>query len=128
MTSAAEPTGVITYATPGDLRRVRALVRDCATALGLPATRVELLALAVTELATNTLQHTTGGGRISLWRDGGRLFCDVVDAGPVRVFGRRMPAADAVSGRGLAIVERVCDEVTTSTGPDGTLVRLRMDL
>jgi len=39
-----------------------------------------------------------------------------------------MPAADAVSGRGLAIVERICDDVSTSTGPDGTLVRLRLRL
>jgi anti-sigma regulatory factor (Ser/Thr protein kinase) len=39
-----------------------------------------------------------------------------------------MPAPDAIGGRGLAIVERVCDDVTTSAGPEGTTVRLRLRL
>jgi anti-sigma regulatory factor (Ser/Thr protein kinase) len=39
-----------------------------------------------------------------------------------------MPAADALRGRGLAIVERVCDAVAVSTVPGGTLVRVRLDL
>jgi anti-sigma regulatory factor (Ser/Thr protein kinase) len=38
-----------------------------------------------------------------------------------------MPPAESDRGRGLAIVQRVVDEVSTSTGPDGTVVRVRMD-
>ncbi len=116
------------YSEAGDLGTVRAFVRDHALALGLSETRTELLMLAVNELATNTVQHTTGGGRVRVWSDAGQVVCDVVDQGPPRAFHRPMPSPDAVRGRGLAIVERICDQVDTVTGPDGTTVRLRLHL
>jgi serine/threonine-protein kinase RsbW len=115
------------YSRPDDLAAVRAFVRTCASALGLAARRVDLLALAVSELATNTLQHTSGGGRVRVWSDAGQLVCDVADGGPVVSFGE-MPPPDAVRGRGLAIVQRIADEVAAITSPDGTLVRIRMNL
>jgi serine/threonine-protein kinase RsbW len=118
----------ITYAEPGDLAKVREFVRGHAARLGLPDQRAELLTLAVSELATNTLQHTAGGGVVRLHASGGRIMCDVIDGGPVRTLGRTMPAADALRGRGLAIVERVCDEVGVDTADEGTRVRLALDL
>jgi anti-sigma regulatory factor (Ser/Thr protein kinase) len=114
------------YAAPGDLRAVRAFVRDTATALGLAPDRVALLILAVSELTTNTLQHTTGGGRVRLWAGPDHVMCEVVDGGPPRPFGD-MPAGNAVRGRGLPIVTRIADEVTTEERPDGTVVRIRMN-
>lgn len=116
------------YHEPGDLADVRAFVAARATAIGLPARRVELLVLAVSELATNTLQHTHGGGVVRVFKQPGVLVCDVVDQGPARHLGRSMPAADSVGGRGLAIVERVCDEVETSAVAEGTRVRIRLRL
>lgn len=116
------------YSVPGDLRRVRAFVTERALALGLPEARVDVLTLAVSELTTNTLQHTSGGGYIRVWAEAGRLVCDVVDQGEDRPFGRSMPSAEAIRGRGLAIVERVCDEVRTTAVPGGTLVRICLDL
>jgi serine/threonine-protein kinase RsbW len=118
----------MSYADPGDLKAVRAFVAARASAFGLPAGRVDLLTVAISELATNTLQHTAGGGRVRVWADAGQLICDVVDGGPLRSFGRQMPAADAVRGRGLALVERVCDVVDVSAVAEGTLVRLRLNL
>ncbi|MET7876318.1 ATP-binding protein [Micromonospora profundi] len=118
----------MTYEMATDLRALRTFVHAEALARGLSPQRVELLTLAVSELATNTLQHTTGGGRVRLWAEEGHLFCDVVDQGPVRTFGRGMPAADAVRGRGLAIVEQVCDEVAVLSDPDGTVVRIRLGI
>jgi anti-sigma regulatory factor (Ser/Thr protein kinase) len=122
------PGSEFPYAEPGDLARVREFVRTGATRLGLPEHRAELLTLAVSELATNTLQHTAGGGLVRLHTADGRIVCDVIDGGSVRVLGRAMPAADALRGRGLAIVERICDEVGVDTAPDGTRVRLFLDL
>lgn len=118
----------MSYAVPDDLRRVRAFVTERALALGLPGTRLDMLILAVSELTTNTLQHTGGGGHIRVWAEHGRLICDVVDEGEDRPFGRPMPSAEAVRGRGLAIVERVCDAVHTATVPGGTLVRICLNL
>ncbi|MEU4626693.1 ATP-binding protein [Actinoplanes sp. NPDC023801] len=122
-----EPDGMF-YEAADDLRRVRAFVTERALALGLPAGRVEVLTLAVSELTTNTLQHTSGGGHIRIWAQDGNLICDVVDEGASRPFGRAMPSAEAIRGRGLAIVERVCDSVHTSAVPGGTLVRICLSL
>ena len=118
----------MSYAVPDDLRRVRAFVTERALALGLSEARIDVLTLAVSELTTNTLQHTTGGGHIRVWAEDGRLICDVVDQGEGRPFGRSMPSAEAIRGRGLAIVERVCDAVHTTRVPGGTLVRICLDL
>ncbi|MEU7590859.1 ATP-binding protein [Micromonospora sp. NPDC049230] len=118
----------MSYQVATDVRALRAFVSVGALARGLPAERVELLTLAVSELATNTLQHTSGGGRVRLWAESGQLFCDVVDRGPTRAFGRGMPAADAIRGRGLAIVEQICDEVAVLTRPGETVVRIRLSL
>ncbi|GIF44978.1 ATP-binding protein [Actinoplanes xinjiangensis] len=124
----AEAVDGMFYEVPDDLRRVRAFVTERALALGLPETRVEVLTLAVSELTTNTLQHTGGGGHIRVWVEDGRLVCDVVDQGQSRPFGRSMPGAEAIRGRGLAIVERVCDAVYTTAVPGGTLVRICLNL
>jgi anti-sigma regulatory factor (Ser/Thr protein kinase) len=117
----------IRYAEAHDLMTVRAFVRSCALNLGLPPHRVDLLAVAVSELTTNTLQHTSGGGRVRVWAEAGQVVCDVIDGGPMRSFGD-MPSADSVHGRGLAIVDRIVDEVSTASVPDGTLVQIRMNL
>jgi serine/threonine-protein kinase RsbW len=111
-----------------DLAAVRAFVCSRAVALGLDPSRADLLTLAVNELATNTLQYTHDGGQVQLWAEEGQLVCDVVDQGPVRAFGRGMPPADAVRGRGLAIVELVCDHVAAFASTHGTVVRMRLGL
>jgi anti-sigma regulatory factor (Ser/Thr protein kinase) len=115
------------YGEADDLAPLRAFVRSRAAALGLPERQVEMLALAVSELATNTLQHTASGGRVRVWAESDQLYCDVVDGGPMRSIGD-MPPASAVSGRGLAIVHRVADDVAIIPNSDGTLVRVRMAL
>jgi serine/threonine-protein kinase RsbW len=111
-----------------DLAALRAFVCSRAIALGLDASRADMLTLAVNELATNTLQYTHDGGQVQLWTEEGQLVCDVVDQGPVRAFGRAMPPADAVRGRGLAIVEMVCDQVAAFASTRGTVVRMRLGL
>ncbi len=112
------------YADAHGLSAVRAFVSARARALGLPQERAELLVLAVSELATNTLQHTSGGGRVRVWAEADRVYCEVQDSGVRLPLGRTMPPAEAVRGRGLAIVERVCDGVTAVENARGTLVRI----
>ena len=121
--SATEPV-VMTYAEPADLAVVRQFVCASAVRLGLPRPRADLLTVAVSELATNTLQHTGDGGRVRVWAEPGRILCEVTDRGRAQQFGRAMPSPEQLRGRGLAIVERICDEVGVSEGPDGTTVRL----
>jgi serine/threonine-protein kinase RsbW len=56
----------MTYTKPADLPTVRAFIAEQARALGLAAARINLLTVAVSELTTNTLQHTDGGGHIRI--------------------------------------------------------------
>jgi len=114
------------YRAPGDLAVVREFVRAESEELGLSRVRADLLAVAVSELATNTLQHTQGGGLVRIWAEPGRVCCEVVDGGDPPGFGRAMPAPDQLRGRGLAIVERICDEV--GIHPDGTGTAVRMGM
>ena len=110
------------FAGPDDLAPVRAFVRTQSLALGLPAERASLLTLAVSELATNTLQHATGPGRVRVWAEGSRVACEVSDWGAGSALGRAMPPAESLRGRGLALVERIGDQVETSSGPAGTTI------
>ena len=73
----------LSYDEPGDLaggarvRPGRAPATSACPRRGPTCSR-----LAVSELATNTLQHTAGGGRVRLWAEAGRLLCDVDRPGP----------------------------------------------
>lgn len=117
----------IAYAASGDLATVRSFVRRIARTAGLGPDRVELLVLAVSELATNTLEHTSGGGVARIWREDGQVVCEIVDSGRHRPFAA-MPAADSHRGRGLAVVRSVVDSVIVFDGPSETVVRLRMNV
>ncbi|WP_144126585.1 ATP-binding protein [Catellatospora sichuanensis] len=120
----------IAYREAGDLGKLRTHVTSYAERAGLPSSRSGLLALAVSELATNTLMYTAGGGTMVLWAEPGEIVCELHDQGPVggRPAPARMPAADAPSGRGLAIVDQVCDEVRTYHTDKATVVQVRMRL
>jgi anti-sigma regulatory factor (Ser/Thr protein kinase) len=114
------------YHVPGDLAVVREFVRAESEVLGLSRLRAARLAVAVSALTTNTVQLTVGGGVVRIWAEAGRVCCEVVDGGDPPGFGRAMPAADQLRGRGLAIVERICDEVGIEPDGTGTAVRLGM--
>ncbi|MBV1851241.1 ATP-binding protein [Catellatospora tritici] len=121
----------MTFAVAGDLAGVRRFVRDRALAAGLATPRVEMLTLAVSELVSNTVEHSGGGGLVRVWAEAGAVVCEVLDqrppgSRPTAFGGTAMPAADAIRGRGLAIVERVCDAVSLEVEGTSTLVRLRM--
>lgn len=124
--SPAAAVDAMAYALPGDVAQVRSFVRSAALHRGLSAARVEFLVLAVSELASNTIQHTTGGGQVRVWSGDGQVVCEVVDRGADKAFGP-MPVADSRRGRGLAIVRRVVDDLTTFATAAGNVVQLRMN-
>jgi anti-sigma regulatory factor (Ser/Thr protein kinase) len=109
------------------LRRLTdALARDA----GMTDSRVDDLALAVSEIATNSVLHGGGGGIFSAWVDDGAVVCEVRDAGRfVDPFaGRRVPTRDSSSGRGLWIANQVCDLVQIRDTATGSIIRLRQQL
>jgi anti-sigma regulatory factor (Ser/Thr protein kinase) len=110
------------------IRRARLFVSEHAERAGLAAERAADLVLAVSELATNSVLHAGGAGTVRVWREGSVLLCEVRDAGRVGepLVGRERPTADRSSGRGLWLVNHLCDLVQLRSFPEGYVARLHM--
>lgn len=111
------------------LQSVRRFVWKRASDAGLDPQRQSDLVVAVNELATNSIRHGGGGGSLRAWRDQGSLICEVADAGSIEdpLVGRGRRDGQA-SGRGLWIVQQLCDLVQIRSEASSTRVRVRMDL
>jgi anti-sigma regulatory factor (Ser/Thr protein kinase) len=109
-----------------DLASVRALVSEEAGRAGLPIGRCGDMVLAVDELATNSIRHGGGSGTVRVWRSEGHLTCEVSDAGRIKdpLAGRVRPRRHSHDGRGLWLVNQLCDLVQIRTGAYGTTVRV----
>jgi anti-sigma regulatory factor (Ser/Thr protein kinase) len=125
------PTGAAVVAldvTP-DLARVRRFVRERAAGL-LARARLDALLLAVNEAATNALVHGGGRGVLRTWVDDEDFVCEVADAGRLDdpLAGRRTPDTRARGGRGMWLINQLCDLVELHAGRSGTTLRLHMAL
>jgi anti-sigma regulatory factor (Ser/Thr protein kinase) len=111
-----------------DLSELRGVVGRQGRRAGLGRGRIGDLVLAVNELATNSLRYGGGRGLLRLWHDDGVLVCEVHDDGHLDdpMAGRRRPSAGQGGGRGLWIVNQLCDLVQVRSSADGTVVRLHM--
>jgi anti-sigma regulatory factor (Ser/Thr protein kinase) len=112
------------------LHEVREFVSEAAHAARLSSQRTENLRLAVNELASNSVCHGGGAGTLRTWRDEEALVCQVSDHGRIRerMVGRLRPDPDQTSGRGLWLVNHLCDLVQIRSGDHGSVVRAYMRL
>jgi anti-sigma regulatory factor (Ser/Thr protein kinase) len=125
------PPGAVAFTYRQNQLAVRRFAADQARLAGLSADRTGDLVIAVGELAGNTLIHTAGAGRLTTWMADGEIICQLQDSGQIGdpLAGTRRPGpADPGRGRGLWVVNQLCDLVEMRTGPDGTTVRLHMRL
>ena len=112
---------------PGQLSEVRETVAGCATAHGVGGAALRDLLIAATEVATNSINHGGGRGRLRVWTERGDLVCEFHDAGYIEnpLIGRVRPQPDQVGGYGMWLVQQLCDLVRIRSAPDtGTTVRL----
>jgi anti-sigma regulatory factor (Ser/Thr protein kinase) len=109
-----------------DLPALRQFVAEIAGSWGLSGERLEALVLAASELATNSVRHGDGEGAVSAWRDFGGGVLEFTDAGHLTdpLAGRRPPDTDLDGGRGLYLVNQLCDLVQLRSSAAGTTVRL----
>jgi anti-sigma regulatory factor (Ser/Thr protein kinase) len=114
-----------------ELAGMRRFAAQRARLAGLAPGRVADLVSAVSELAANTLSHTTGLGTLSMWVAGGVVICQVEDTGQITDVLAGTAWRDPVDpggGRGLWVVHQVRDLAEIRTGPAGTTVRVHMRL
>ncbi|HVC39016.1 MAG TPA: sensor histidine kinase [Candidatus Dormibacteraeota bacterium] len=113
---------------PGQAAEVRDFVTRQAVRAELPTMRRADLEWAVTELVSNSVQHGGGHGTIQVWEEGAILVCEIHDRGQVDdpLVGRVRPPLDAQHGRGLWLVNQLCDLVQIRSSASGTFVRLHV--
>ena len=110
------------------LAAVRAFLSEVALDAGVGGVRRDDLLLAVNELATNSVRHGGGQGTLRAWVDEEFLVCEVTDSGRIDepLTGRVRPAAGALNGYGLWLVNQVCDLVQVRASDAGSVVRMRI--
>jgi anti-sigma regulatory factor (Ser/Thr protein kinase) len=94
--------------------------------VGLPAEKVEVLELAASELATNSVRHGGGTGTVAMWLETGAAVVEFSDSGRVTdlLTGRLTPSLEQEGGRGVFLVNQLCDLVQLRSSAGGTTVRL----
>jgi anti-sigma regulatory factor (Ser/Thr protein kinase) len=109
--------------TLGDLRYK---VRHLGELGGLGAERIDDLVYAVNEIVTNSICHGEGRARVLVWVDADGVWCEVHDRGRISdpLVGRIAPRPGQASGRGLWLVNQLCDLVQVRSSAAGTFVRM----
>jgi len=126
-----EPAGPDVKVVPfegGDLTAIRRFVSEQASLTGLGEDRAGDVVLAANELATNSLRYGGGSGTLRLWTQEGSLICEVLDGGYIGdpLVGRRAPDIHQLGGRGLWLVNQLCDLVQIRSLDRGVVVRVHM--
>jgi len=111
-----------------DLAGVRELIGDEAALVPLRGDRRLDVVVAVNELATNSVLHGGGSGTLRVWHEDEALVAEVRDTGRIEepLAGRLQPSLIQEHGRGLWMVNQLCDLVQVRSGLEGTGVRLRI--
>lgn len=124
--------------TPADAERVdftvvaqaRHVAAEWGRRAGLTSDRLTDVLIAISEVSGNSVAHAGDGGTVLCWQDSGSLVYEVRDGGHIEdlLAGRLPPPAEQESGRGLLMVNLLCDLVQMKSGPEGNVIRLWMTL
>ena len=109
-----------------ELRPTRRTVGSFARSCGLSPGQCEALEVAAEELATNSVHHGGGSGSLAMWRTEEAAVVEFSDSGRMTepLSGRLPPGVDRHGGRGLYLVNQLCDLVQVRSGSWGTTVRV----
>ncbi|MGK5739475.1 ATP-binding protein [Micromonospora sp. URMC 103] len=131
MTSADQPDAHPVAATvrgvtaPG-AADVRRRVTAAALGAGLGPDGAEQFTIAVNEVMINAIQHGGGAADVTLSVAPGLVVVSVRDRGsgiPEHV-SPHLPSPQTLGGRGLWLVQQLCENVTIDTSDTGTVVTL----
>lgn len=121
------------------LYQVRAAVAAHAAELGLSAELANDVVIAVHELASNSVRHGPGCGRLRVWAAPKALTCEVADGAaalPADAPAPAEPAPNATAdspwpvepGHGLWLAGKVADHLTIHHDDRGSTATIRFDL
>jgi anti-sigma regulatory factor (Ser/Thr protein kinase) len=112
----------------GDLHALRHAVASDPLAETLGRARRADLVFVINEAATNAVKHGDGHCTTRLWQDGEAVVSEVITSSAVgdALVGRRRPDDGATGGRGLWLINQMCDLVEVRTGNGGTAVRMHL--
>jgi len=113
-----------------DLTDLRVAVAHAAAGSGVDPERAHDVVVAVNELATNSLRHGGGRGTLRMWSKPGEMVCEVEDRGRIDspLAGQTRPGRVQRGGRGLWLVNQLCDLVQVRSSPTGTVVRVHISV
>jgi len=123
---ALEPVSELPFS--GDLHSLReSLAEDPITRTLGPERRADLV-FAVNEAVTNAVKHADGSCVIRLWPGVEGVVCEVTSASVIAdpAAGRRRPPLRALRGRGLWLINQICDLVELRSGPTHTTLRMHV--
>ena len=109
-----------------DLGHLRRIVHRLVIEAGVATDAGEDLVLAAHELATNSIQHGGGWGRLATWREADALVVEIRDTGRITdpMVGRYLTSGLSENGRGVWMANQLCDLVQVRSTPDETSIRL----
>ena len=112
---------------PRELATLRHIVAGHAILAGLSSARCDDFVMAVTEIATNALEHGTPPAAVLLWTIPASVICQITDTGQHTqpLAGLPPPRATQHRGRGLWMAHQLCDQLYL--WPHPTTIRLQMD-
>jgi anti-sigma regulatory factor (Ser/Thr protein kinase) len=107
--------------------RARQFVTETLRKWGVPRDTIADAVLLASELVTNALLHARSAPAVELTHTNGRIRCVVVDDSPM-VPRRRHYASDAVTGRGIALVETLASRWGSERDGTGKRVWFELDV
>ncbi|MFZ0042254.1 MAG: sensor histidine kinase [Solirubrobacteraceae bacterium] len=112
----------------GDLGALRRAVSQDPAVQRLSLERRFDMIFAINEAVTNAYVHGDGSCRTRIWEDGSFVVSEVSSAPELSdmLVGRRRPPLEATAGRGLWLINEVCDLVELRSGHSGTTVRMHV--
>ena len=110
------------------LRELRRAVSFDAELAGLDAARVPEFAVAVHEVAANSVKHGGGAGTVRFWAMPHDIVCEIEDTGTLgsSPLGMLPPDPAVPTGRGLWLARQFSDSLAIATRPGGTVARMRI--
>ncbi len=125
---APPPAQAATLPDAADLCTVRGFLRGHLHHHDLTAGRGDDLVTAANEVVGNSIRHADAPASVRLWAEDERVVCEVAGGGRIAdaLAGRLRPAPTERGGRGLWLVNQLCDLSQLRTGTSGTTVRMQM--